>query len=931
MSKTNTQMVDMIHDEDALFLIDGSGFIFRAYHALPPMTRSDGTPVNAVLGFTNILVKMILDMQVKNIAVIFDAKRENYRNDIYELYKANRDETPEDLKPQFAIIKEATKAFSLPAIEVEGYEADDIIATYAKQAKEQGRKTVIVSSDKDLMQLVNDDVVMFDPMKNLYMGEEEVINKFGVPPNKVVDVQSLAGDSVDNVPGVPGIGVKTAALLINEYGDLDTLLERASEVKQNKRRENLIEFADQARISRELVRLHDHVELGMSIDDLELHNPDYDKLIEFLKKQEFRTTIARLERSLAGRGLLKTEEEEEPEYELVQDIEALQKWIDRAYETGQVAIDTETTGLTPAKEKLVGISLSTAKGNGCYIPLQHIDPNADLSNGFNFDDAETTQTNEDLIQIPIIQALELLKPVLEDPSVLKIGQNMKFDMQMFYPYDINISPIDDTMLLSYVNDGTKHGHGMDELSEMFCGHTPIPFKEICGSGKSQITFDKVPLDKALNYAAEDADITLRLHQILKPRLAQEKNASVYEYLDRPLSAVLAKMEYRGIRINPAYLNELGQEFGKKILELEGLIHKDAGHKFNIASPKQLSEILFDQMGLEGGKKTKTGAWSTNAKVLEELATQHDIVKNVLEYRQVAKLKSTYTDALVLAMDKKDNRVHSSFSMAVVSTGRLSSSDPNLQNIPIRSDSGKKIRRAFIPADGHKLLAADYSQVELRLAAEMAGIKSLQESFANDEDIHKLTAAQVFSVPLDEVTAEQRYNAKAINFGIIYGISGFGLSKQLNIPIGDASQYVKAYLDRFPELAIFMEAQKEYARQHGFVKTAYGRKCTIRGIKDKMPTVRNSAERQAINAPLQGTAADIIKLAMIKIDAELENSHLNAKMLLQVHDELLLEVPIDEMEETKAMVVKIMESVAKDKIKVPLKVDANYGDNWAEAH
>ncbi|MDP2205367.1 MAG: DNA polymerase I [Alphaproteobacteria bacterium] len=928
--------------KNELFLIDGSGFIFRAYHALPPLNRPDGTPVNAVLGFTNMLVKLITEMHVPNIAVIFDAKRKNFRNDIYAEYKANRSETPEDLIPQFPLIREATEAFSIPGIELEGYEADDLIATYARLAREKGWPVTIVSSDKDLMQLVRDGVRMMDPMKNKFMGEADVFEKFGVTPDKVVDVQALAGDSVDNVPGVPGIGIKTAAQLITEYGDLDTLLARAGEIKQPKRREALLENADKARISRQLVALDAHVAPPIAVEDLKITHPDREKLFAFLREQGFRSTLGRMEKQFGteeksphpAAAATSTENPAAPDaapaaYELVQDEAALQRWIDRATEAGVVAVDTETTSLTPAMANLVGISMSVAEGSGCYIPLGHREASG-YSESFDFTMAEKKPDAPDLVQIPAKRAMEMLKPLLEDPSVLKVGHNIKYDLQMFLPYGIRIAPIDDTMLLSYVLDGSRHGHGMDELSKTFLNHDTIAYKDVTGSGKNQVTFDLVPLDKARDYAAEDADITLRLYNLFRPRVVPEHMTTVYETLERALVPVIADMEFTGIRVDPAILRRMSNDFAKKIDALERSIHQESGQAFNIASPKQLGDVLFGAMGLQGGRKTKTGGYSTGADVLEELSGAHPVVDMILEWRGLSKLKSTYADALPEAINPKTGRVHTSFSLAGTNTGRLSSSDPNLQNIPIRTEDGRKIREAFIPADGHLLLSVDYSQVELRLAAEMADIKALKQAFHDGIDIHAATASQVFGVPLEQMTPDIRRNAKAINFGIIYGISGFGLAKQLGISNAEAAEYIKKYLARFPELKIFMDSAKEFARQHGYVETLYGRKCYVRGISDKNPAMRNFAERQAINAPLQGTAADIMKRAMIALGPALRAAKLDARMLLQVHDELLFEVPSAQKDDTEALVKRVMEA-AGEGLSVPLAVEAGYGNNWAEAH
>lgn len=917
--------------KDEVFLVDGSGFIFRAYHALPPLTRpSDGTPVGAVLGFTNMLVKLLADYHAPRIAVIFDAARKNYRNDIYPAYKANRDETPEDLIPQFPLIREATKAFDIPALEMEGYEADDLIATYVRLAKEQNIDVTIVSSDKDLMQLVEDGVRMLDPMKNRFIGKEQVIDKFGVPPEKVIDVQSLAGDSIDNIPGVPGIGIKTAAGLINEYGDLDTLLERAGEIKQPKRREKLIENAEMARISRKLVSLDRNVPVTLPFSEMEAHNPSGDKLVEFLQEQGFRSVATRLGRNIAiptasnhnnENSIEKFPSISENKYSLIQDVETLKKWIDKAYKTGILAIDTETTSLTPAKAKMVGISISSQLGQAAYIPLGHIGKEADLLG----------DASDNIKQIDITEAIRMLKPILEDASVLKIGQNIKYDWQILAKYDIEMTPMDDTMLLSYVLDGTSHSHSLDNLAKMYFNHQNIKYEDICGKGKSQITFDKVTLEKALDYAAEDAEITLRLWKILKPRLAKEKMTSVYENIERPLIDVIARMELTGVNINPIALKNMSEEFSKKLAILEEEIYKLAGQEFNIASPKQIGAILFDNMGIEGGKKTKSGDWSTDASTLEDLASKgYDIVEKILEWRQLSKLKSTYTDALLEQINPKTGRVHTSYSMAATATGRLSSSDPNLQNIPIRTEEGRKIRTAFIADTGHTILSVDYSQVELRLISIMANIPALKEAFKNGIDIHSATASSVFNIALEDITPELRRKAKAINFGIIYGISAFGLGKQLHISNKEAKEYIDSYFKKFPELKEFMEKAKEEAKKNGFVRTLYGRKCTISGINEKGPR-KSFAERQAINAPVQGTAADIMKIAMAKVPQALKDAGLKAKQLMQVHDELVFEVPDNELEATKKIVKEVMENIFDGKSDVPLLAEAGYGKNWAEAH
>lgn len=929
---------------DEIFLVDGSGYIFRAYFAMAKanMTNPDGTPVGAVFGFTNMLHKLLTDLHAPYLAVIFDAARKNFRYDIYDQYKANREDAPEDLIPQFPMFRETCEAFGIPAIEMEGYEADDLIATYAKIAVAQGKKVTIVGTDKDLMQLVNDNVRMYDPMKGHYIGHAEVMEKFGVAPDKVVDVQSLAGDSVDNIPGVPGIGIKTAAQLITEFGDLDTLLERAGEIKQQKRRESLIEHAEAARMSRRLVRLADDVAVPFKLEDLKAHNPDPSTLVPYLKKQGFKSLLARLghtsdtSRPLLSSAPLAGEERgggvegeklhgdimpppSNNQYTLINDMRTLEQWIAMAYETGYLAVDTETTALTPAKAKLVGICLSPKVGIGAYIPVGHVREVDLLDEG-----------GEDTPQLPLNDVIAALKPVLEDESVLKIGHNMKYDWQILAKHGIHMYPVDDTMLISYVLDGHTHKHGMDDLAEQFCGHTNVKFEEVAGKGKNQVTFDKIPIDKALQYAAEDAEITRRLHAIFKPRLAQEHMVSVYEDIERPLIPVIAQMELHGIKVDPARLKKMSAEFGKKLGELEETIQKQAGTAFNVASPKQIGEILFDQMGLPGGKKTKTGQWSTDVDALEELAAQgHQIVTDILEWRGLAKLTSTYTETLQEEINPATGRVHTSFHMTGTSTGRLASSDPNLQNIPIRTEDGRKIREAFIAERGHVLLSVDYSQVELRLAAEMAGVEALKKAFAGGVDIHALTASRVFDVPLGQVTADLRRQAKAVNFGIIYGISGWGLARQLGCDPAEANAFINRYLTTFHEIQDYMQARKEEARRHGYVKTLFGRKCYTPNITAKMPGVRMGAERAAINAPLQGTAADIMKKAMVRVPPALAREKLGAKMLLQVHDELIFEVPEKEIDSTAALVKSVMENVVT--LSVPLTAETGWGESWAAAH
>ena len=934
---------------DELFLVDGSGYIFRAFYALPQnLTNPQGVPVGAVLGFTNMLTKLLTDLHAPFIAVVFDAARRNYRNDIYQEYKANRDETPPDLIPQLPLIREATEAFGIPALEIEGFEADDLIATYARLAQAEGKKVVIVSSDKDLMQLVNENVRLYDPIKNRFMGRADVIEKFGVPPEMVIDVQALAGDPTDNVPGVPGIGIKTAAQLITEYGTLENLLAKAGDIKQPKRREALINNAEAARISKKLVTLHDNATVPLALAQLRTRDPLTPKLNEFLNKQGFRSVLTRLGAAPAPKDVLLSGSEgshaktagsfanaqednnvglppaSQNRYTLINDMAVLRQWIVRAHETGFLAIDTETTGLTPAKAALVGISLSTEVGKCAYIPLGHTSAPTDL-----FSAPSPSGESQDIKQLPLRDVIAALKPVLEDDTVLKIGHNVKYDWQMLAAHGIEMKPCDDTMLISYVLDGSSHGHGMDELAEILCGHTTIKYDDVTGTGKKRISFDRVPIPAALNYAAEDAEITMRLHTILKPRLAQEKMMSVYEDIERPLIPVIARMELTGIKVDTHVLKELSRDFGERLAVLETEIHKLAGHPFNVASPKQMGTVLFDELGLQGGSKTKTGEWSTAVDVLEDLAEKNVIVQKILDWRQLAKLKSTYSDTLQEEINPKTGRVHTSFHMTGTSTGRLASSDPNLQNIPIKTEEGRKIRAAFVADEGCLLLSVDYSQVELRLAAEMAGVAALKQAFKDKVDIHTLTASQVFGVPLDKVTPELRRSAKAVNFGIIYGISGWGLAKQLSCPPQEANDFIRRYLARFPEIQTYMEAKKEEARKFGFVRTLYGRKIFIANINSKTPGWRAGAERQAINAPLQGTDADIMKKAMARLPAALEKAGLKARMLLQVHDELVIEAPENEVEETAKVVREVMENVAA--LGVPLDAEADWANSWAAAH
>ena len=921
-------------------LVDGSGFIFRAYHAMPPLTRSDGTPTGAVAGFCNMLDKLIEsardDGVVSHLAVVFDSARETFRNEIYPDYKAHRPPPPEDLVPQFEIIREATRAFNVPALEMAGYEADDVIATLVRRARAVGAEVVIVSSDKDLMQLVGDGVTMFDPIRERSIGVAEVEEKFGVGPDRVVDVQALAGDSSDNVPGVPGIGVKTAAQLIAKYGDLESLLARAEEIEQPKRRETLLANADLARVSRELVRLRDDVPLAEDLDDLGLHPPDVEALLAFLEDQEFKRLRDRIaNRHGTGAAAGPAPAPAETAYELVRTTEALAAWIEAAEAAGVVAVDTETTSLDAQQAELVGVSLSIESGRACYVPVGHVAPAGQgaLDLGDEASDAPDA-SGERPPQIALGRVLEMLKPLLEDPAVLKVGQNVKYDIAVLRRYGIRMSPVDDTMLLSFVLDAGLHGHGMDELSRLHLGHAPISYKEVAGTGRNRVTFDRVPLEAACRYAAEDADITGRLHRLLKPRLVRERLVALYETIERPLISVLVDMEAAGIKVDRAVLADLSADFAARAVDLEAEIHALAGREFNVASPKQLGEVLFDEMGLPGGKRGKTGAYATGADVLEGLARAgdgegHRLAARVLDWRQLAKLKNTYTDALQSQINPRTGRVHTSFAMAATSTGRLASTDPNLQNIPIRTDEGRKIRRAFVAEPGHLLLSADYSQIELRLLAHVAGIDTLRRAFFEGVDIHALTASQVFGVPIEGMDPAVRRSAKAINFGIIYGISAFGLSRQLGIPQKEAQEYIEAYFARYPGIRDYMERTKEYCRQHGYVETIFGRRCHMPGIRDKNPARRSFMERAAINAPLQGSAADIIKRAMIRIPGALAARGLGARMLVQVHDELVFEVSESEVEETADVVRRTMEGAAR--LDVPLTVDTGAGANWDEAH
>jgi DNA polymerase-1 len=993
---------------DHLFLVDGSSYIFRAYHALPPLNRkSDGLQINAVLGFCNMLWKLLADMKPDekptHLAVVFDKSEKTFRNDFYPDYKAHRPDAPADLVPQFALIREAVRAFDLPCLEQLGYEADDLIATYAREACEAKATATIVASDKDLMQLVGPSVVMYDTMKERRIGAAEVMEKFGVPPEKVIEVQALIGDSTDNVPGVPGIGVKTAAQLIGEYGDLETLLKRASEIKQEKRRQSLIENAEQARLSKRLVTLDANVPLEVPAADLAVHAPDYRKLIAFLKAMEFSTLTRRVAEAagldagaiepdarLSAGAMLSPQDQPSPpplgdrpageasreadggraaeappsptlphkgggrpsaqaaefspvslaaaraaqartakvdraRYEIVRSVARLREWAVRALEAGAVAVDTETTSLDPMQAALCGFSLAVTPNEACYVPLAHRKPGG--GEGLFAAEPEADQ-------IPEAEALAAIKPVLEDAGVLKIGQNLKFDLQVFALRGITLRPYDDTMLMSYVLDAGKNGHGMDELSEKVLGHKTILFNEVAGSGKSQVTFDCVAIDRAAEYAAEDADVTLRLWQALKPRLAAERMLTVYETLERPMVEVLARMERRGISIDRQVLSRLSGEFAKDAARLEGEIQKLAGEPVNPGSTKQLAEILFGKLGLPGGARTKTGQWSTGARTLEDLAEQgYELPQKILDWRQVTKLRSTYTDALPTFVNPATQRVHTSYALASTTTGRLSSSEPNLQNIPIRTEAGRKIRRAFIAAPGMKLVSADYSQIELRLLAEIADITALKNAFREGLDIHAMTASEMFGVPIKDMPGEIRRRAKAINFGIIYGISAFGLAAQLGIEREEAAAYIKKYFERFPGIRAYMDETRDFCRAHGYVTTLFGRKCHYPEINNSNPSVRAFNERAAINARLQGSAADIIRRAMIRMEGALRDAELSAQMLLQVHDELVFEVPEAEVERTLPVVRAVMEDAPMPALAltVPLQVDASAADNWEEAH
>ena len=971
-----------IQPGDHLYLIDASGYIFRAYHALPPLTRkSDGLPVGAVQGFCNMLYKLLQQMSADDkpthIAAIFDKSSKSFRNDIYPEYKAHRPPAPEDLIPQFGLIRQATEAFNVACIEQENYEADDLIATYATQAAAAGATVRIVSSDKDLMQLVTDQVMLLDTMKDKAIGRAEVIEKFGVPPEKVVEVQALAGDSVDNIPGVPGIGVKTGAQLIEEYGDLESLLARAGEIKQPKRREKLIEFADQARVSKQLVILKTDVDVDHPIEDFGVIEPEAKALIGFLKALDFNTLIRRVSgdfeanaadieplevtftgwppegadvdelgvpvssdgsdtppaeasddatggtaASVMADRMRNLPPPDHAAYERVTTRDRLDAWIAMIRQAGLVAVDTETTSLDNMQAALCGISFSIEPGKACYIPTGHR-----ASDGLDFGGG-------DLEQLPEAEVIGALKDVLEHPGILKIGQNLKYDLTVFQRLGIDVAPIDDTMLLSYALDSGVNGHGMDELADVHLGLKPIKFKDVAGSGKSQVTFDLVPLDQATSYAAEDADITLRLWHVLKPRLASEHRATVYETLERPLVPVLAAMEREGILVDRTVLARLSAEFSKGADALQSQVHELAGETFNLGSPKQIGEILFGKLGLQGGRKTATGAWSTDSQVMEDLAADGvELARKLLDWRQLTKLRSTYTDALTGHINPDTGRVHTSYSLASTSTGRLSSTDPNLQNIPVRTAEGRQIRTAFVASPGHKLVSADYSQIELRVLAHIAGIDQLKKAFADGLDIHAMTASEMFDTPVEGMDPSIRRKAKAINFGIIYGISAFGLANQLAIPREEAGRYIKTYFERFPGIKDYMEHTKAFCRANGYVETVFGRRMHFPRIKSPNASERAFQERASINAPIQGSAADIIRRAMIRMPDALAEAGLSARMLLQVHDELIFEVPDAEADATIKVASEVMVAAPLPAVSfsVPIQVDARAAANWDEAH
>ena len=924
--------MNKIQKTDHFYLIDGSGYIFRAYYALPPLSRkSDGLPTGAVSGFCSMLFKLLEDsksdqnlQKPTHFAVIFDSARKTFRNEIYSDYKANRSEAPDDLAPQFEYIRKSVLAFNLPSVDLPNYEADDLIATYVDQILKKGAKVTIVSSDKDLMQLYKKGVRIFDPMKNKFITDDDVVKKFGVDASKVIDVQSLAGDSSDNVPGVPGIGIKTAAELINKYGTLENLLKSAHEIKQNKRRETLIENKDKALISKKLVTLDHNSPVDRELSEFKLQNIDKDKLYKFLREMEFNRLLSsaisaygepELESNkIETQNLEKQQTVNNKNYYLINSLDEIDKWIEEAEEVGEVAVDTETTSLDPHQADLVGISLCSKVGKACYIPVGHKSPKC---------------LKKDAV-------IKKLKKILEDPSIKKIGQNIKFDFIVFYKCGITLSSMEDTMLMSYVLDAGKNRHNMDTLSEIHLGHKTISFKEMVGTGKKEINFSEVELDKAKDYAAEDADVTFRLYKKFIKNLKSEKMINIYEIFEKPLIKILAFMEIEGVEIDSKFLKSLSSKFEKKIQKLEKEVFKISKKEFNIASPKQLGEIIYNDLKIAGLKKTKKGSFATSASVLEDLAFKgHEFPKLILDWRQVSKLKNTYSDALPEHLNPNTKRVHTSFLLAATTTGRLASSDPNLQNIPIKSEDGKDIRKAFTAKKGHLLISADYNQIEMRILADLADVKELKKAFKNKEDIHSLTASQIFNIDIKKVNQDHRRKAKAINFGIIYGISQYGLAKQINVSNYEAEEFLNSYFAKFPEIKVYMDNTIKFCRKSGYVNNIFGRRSHFNGINDKNFNVRNFQERAAINAPIQGSASEVMRLAMIRLDKKLsEEKNSNSKMLLQIHDELIFEIPKKDEKVMIKLIEKEMTSVAQSdyhSFSTPLTVDINVGDNWGMLH
>ena len=921
-----------IQKSDHFYLIDGSGYIFRAYYALPPLTRkSDGLPTGAVSGFCSMLFKLLEDSKSNqnkqkptHFAVIFDSARKTFRNEIYRDYKANRSEAPDDLAPQFEYIRKSVLAFNLPSVELANYEADDLIATYVDQILKKGANVTIVSSDKDLMQLFKKNVRIYDPMKNRFISDEDVQKKFGVDSSKVIDVQALAGDSSDNVPGVPGIGVKTAAELINKYGNLETLLKSANEIKQNKRRETIIENKDKALISKKLVTLKNDAPVDRSLTEFQLKEIDKDKLYKFLREMEFNRLLSSAisaygePKLTSEKDIVKTDEKQKAidrkKYYLITNLEEIDSWIKEAEEAGEVAVDTETSSLDPHQADLIGISLSSKIGKACYIPVGH-------KSKKNIDKDQT---------------LKKLKPLLEDPSIKKIGQNIKFDFIVLFKHGIKITSMEDTMLMSYVLDSGKNRHNMDTLSEIHLNHKPIAFKDLVGTGKKEINFSFVDLEKAKDYAAEDADVTFRLYKKFNKSLKDEKMINIYETFEKPMIKILADMEIEGIKIDNDFLKTLSSKFGKKIEKIQREVYKISKKEFNIASPKQLGEILYNDLKISDLKKTKKGSFATSASVLEDLAFKgHKFPQLVLDWRQISKLKNTYSDTLPEHINPKTKRIHTSFLLAATTTGRLASSDPNLQNIPIKSEDGKDIRKAFIAEKGLSLISADYNQIEMRILADLADVKELKKAFRNNEDIHSLTASQIFNIGINKVNEDQRRKAKAINFGIIYGISQYGLAKQINVSNQDAEEFLNAYFAKFPEIKLYMDKTIKFCRKSGYVNNIFGRKSHFININDKNYNVRNFQERAAINAPIQGSASEIMRLAMIRLNKRLkEQKNKKTKMLLQIHDELIFETSKEEVKRISKIIIEEMSSVVKSEhhsFSIPLTVDLNIGDNWGELH